>query len=69
MIAGIYIDPAEEYEAIAEQCARIYGCPIDPQWVQALLVNVPEHVIESIESAPHEWAQRVHEYVHGMDCE
>lgn len=65
MNAGNKIDPADDYEAAAEFVAKQYGRPICAQLVRCLLV-VPEHVLEDIESNPHEWEQRVREYAHAL---
>ncbi len=63
MQAGTYIDPAAEYEAVAERCAtKGYWMPM---LVRALL-QVPEHVMADIESDPPAFERRVKEYMHGL---
>ena len=65
MLPGRYVDPADDYEAAAEFCAKTYGRPIEPQLVRALL-SAPEHVFESIECNPQDWRQRVRDYCYGI---
>jgi len=61
MNAGKQIDPADEYEAAAEYVARKFGKPIDAQVIRALL-NVPPHVLDSIEINPHHWRDCVNRH-------
>ena len=65
MEAGRYVDPADDYEAAAEFVASKYGRPIDAQLMRAL-VNVPAHVIDSIECDPQCWSERVNAYAYGQ---
>lgn len=63
MQAGIYVDPASYYEAAAEYCAK-QGYS-DPVLVRALL-DLPECVMQDIESNPHEWRRRVSNYAYAI---
>lgn len=60
---GVYVDPADEYERIAEYCAKWQYW--DPRLVQSLLA-VSDEFIEQIEANPHLFEQRVHDYMYGM---
>jgi hypothetical protein len=60
---GHYVDPAEYYETAAEHCAKQEYT--NPMLVRALL-DLPEEVLEQIESEPHTFARRVAEYAYGI---
>lgn len=63
MEAGVYVDPAEHYEAAAEFCAKAgYS---DPMLVRALL-NVPGETMADIEADPEAFKRRVADYAYGI---
>ncbi len=67
MTPGIYVDPAEYYEAFAEYCAKWQIN--DAQRIMRGLFDLPESVLEDIDSNPHEFNRRVAEYAYGMAME
>jgi len=69
MEAGIYIDPADDYEAAAEYCAKWHV--VNPMLTKAIrgLVRLPEHVYEDIEANPQDFERRVREYQYGAAME
>ena len=64
-LPGVYVDPADEYEQVAEFVAQFYGNPLCLGLMQALLA-VPQHILDDIAANPQDWERRVKEYCYGL---
>jgi hypothetical protein len=77
MQPGIYVDPADYYELAAEFIAKHLGkhaissnaamdCKGLVMYLRSSIQYLPNDTWESIESNPHEFCQRVSEYLYGI---
>jgi hypothetical protein len=66
VIAGRYVDPADDYEAVAEYCAaQGMAGPFVDQLAIGLIQLAPT-TLESIQCDPEAFRQRVSDYAYGL---
>lgn len=67
MEPGRHVDPAEHFERTAESVAHYFGKPVDTSIIRACLSGIPEDTFDAIDCNPHEFASRVHAYLHNIN--
>jgi len=67
MIAGKFVDPADNYEALAQAVAEHFGRPVDLGIIRATFSDLCGETLDDIECNPHEFAARVNDYAYGIN--